>query len=625
MAILNSQIDTIGQSGQIPKFIYLETDNSVGEITTAGFLNHFVAQGNNVSQTEMALVVTKEPSGAPTTGLYTISFASGDWSLNAVGGGGTGGAWLVGGNTIPALVPTAVFGTLNNESISFEAASIQYMFFDTSTNRLFINSANFQVDATGFASISAVGQILIESALDIIIGTSSTPSITIGNDLVPTNFTQINSPVIKMPNLTSSVTADVLYFNAGTGALTYGAAGGGGSGWLLTGNTGPGNVLGSTDVNGWKQVVNSVTYVDLSTTSYDITAPAGSFIVATGELTLQALANKVNVFANGKLNLGSVADAVEIDSFATLNAQGANVIIDTSVLGAGAIAIGTTNALDLQIGVAANSTTVNSAVFRATALPNASKPDVVFYDTATKQFSYDTAPSGGSDWNLSGTNSGGALLLGTNTTDGFGMQVNSVAIATFTTTDLLFGSMAYGAGLAIDSATGTAVIVGHAFTVNVDTGDVNINTRGVQTINLNGHGVGDTIAINIGTLLTAALNFGNSTCTIVGAANTFALTSQGNSSIVSANSDVILNAFSGDIILSALNVTQTANGTLSIQSPAIDLGLSPAAGVITLGNVFAGNNIVMNSADIKAPNLPVAVGGEKILMIAADGTLRVSP
>lgn len=84
MAIIDFQLDTIGQEGKNPSIIYLQTNNTVAEVTTAGYLNTFVAQGNFVSDLKIACVSTKtSPSAfASDVNWYNISYSGGDWSLS---------------------------------------------------------------------------------------------------------------------------------------------------------------------------------------------------------------------------------------------------------------------------------------------------------------------------------------------------------------------------------------------------------------------------------------------------------------------------------------------------------------------------------------------------------------
>jgi hypothetical protein len=83
MAILGFQLSQVGNAGVVPRFIFINTDNTIAEVTTAGYLNSFVAQGNNISETDMAVVITRATPNARAAqvNLMDISFSNGDWSL----------------------------------------------------------------------------------------------------------------------------------------------------------------------------------------------------------------------------------------------------------------------------------------------------------------------------------------------------------------------------------------------------------------------------------------------------------------------------------------------------------------------------------------------------------------
>ncbi len=85
MTILSINVDTVGQSGVEPKFIYINTNNTVAEVTAAGFLNGIVADGIPVSESNMALVATRATPNAKSVqvSLFDVSYANGDWSLSA--------------------------------------------------------------------------------------------------------------------------------------------------------------------------------------------------------------------------------------------------------------------------------------------------------------------------------------------------------------------------------------------------------------------------------------------------------------------------------------------------------------------------------------------------------------
>jgi hypothetical protein len=85
MAILNFTLNLVGQTGTTPRFIYFDTNDTVGTVTTAGYLNKFVAQGNELNQTDMAVVATRATPNAreASVNLFNVTFSGGNWSLTA--------------------------------------------------------------------------------------------------------------------------------------------------------------------------------------------------------------------------------------------------------------------------------------------------------------------------------------------------------------------------------------------------------------------------------------------------------------------------------------------------------------------------------------------------------------
>lgn len=83
MAILNFQVSEVGQTGQAPKFIFFETNNTIDQVIATGFLNKFVAAGNKVSETDMAVVSTRTTPNAKSSQveLFNVTYSAGNWSL----------------------------------------------------------------------------------------------------------------------------------------------------------------------------------------------------------------------------------------------------------------------------------------------------------------------------------------------------------------------------------------------------------------------------------------------------------------------------------------------------------------------------------------------------------------
>jgi len=82
MTILNVQIGEIGEAGVVPQIIRLETDNTLAEVTATGYLNGLVKQGFALSESDMALVVTKaSASSAKEVAWLEVSKSGSNWSL----------------------------------------------------------------------------------------------------------------------------------------------------------------------------------------------------------------------------------------------------------------------------------------------------------------------------------------------------------------------------------------------------------------------------------------------------------------------------------------------------------------------------------------------------------------
>lgn len=91
MAILNVNVNQVGQAGVFPALVYILTNDTVAEVTTAGYLNGLVKQNIPLSDADMALVTTKTTPNATSTqvGWYEVSKSGDNWSLVPPGGAGT--------------------------------------------------------------------------------------------------------------------------------------------------------------------------------------------------------------------------------------------------------------------------------------------------------------------------------------------------------------------------------------------------------------------------------------------------------------------------------------------------------------------------------------------------------
>lgn len=89
MSILSVQAIQAGLVDVLPSLSYINTTDSVAEVTVTGYLNKEVQSGTSFSLPSLAIVATKEtPTSASVTATYNITHASGEWSLVATSGSG---------------------------------------------------------------------------------------------------------------------------------------------------------------------------------------------------------------------------------------------------------------------------------------------------------------------------------------------------------------------------------------------------------------------------------------------------------------------------------------------------------------------------------------------------------
>jgi len=83
MPILNIVTSQTGLVGTLPSFVYIATNDTIAEVTTAGYLNKAVQQGYAFNEANMALVSTKTSPSATSTqvAMLEISHSGSNWSL----------------------------------------------------------------------------------------------------------------------------------------------------------------------------------------------------------------------------------------------------------------------------------------------------------------------------------------------------------------------------------------------------------------------------------------------------------------------------------------------------------------------------------------------------------------
>lgn len=85
MAILNIVTSVTGLVGVTPRVVYIDTNDTLATVTTAGYLNQAQANGASLKESDMALVTIKSSPSATSVQVawLEISYSSGDWSLVA--------------------------------------------------------------------------------------------------------------------------------------------------------------------------------------------------------------------------------------------------------------------------------------------------------------------------------------------------------------------------------------------------------------------------------------------------------------------------------------------------------------------------------------------------------------
>lgn len=82
MPILNVQPVQVGLVGVLPSIAYILTDDTIAEITTAGYLNKEVQNGTSFQMPCLAVVATKaSPTAAYVVNTYQVTHVGTNWSL----------------------------------------------------------------------------------------------------------------------------------------------------------------------------------------------------------------------------------------------------------------------------------------------------------------------------------------------------------------------------------------------------------------------------------------------------------------------------------------------------------------------------------------------------------------
>ena len=207
MGIISVQASTTGQAGQLPKFVYIGTDDTVATVTTTGYLNKLIAQNILLSEYDMALVSTKTSPNSTSVqvNLYDVTKSGDNWSLMSPSAG--------------AILPTvdgdvAIFanttGTIEDSGIAASEISL----FTGATvvgNLPKFDNITGKIEDSGIVASSVVTQTGGSVANNLPKYNSTTGGIT--DSLIP--FTDV-------ARLEENLTADTVVVAAADGKITNG-------------------------------------------------------------------------------------------------------------------------------------------------------------------------------------------------------------------------------------------------------------------------------------------------------------------------------------------------------------------------------------------------------------------
>jgi hypothetical protein len=250
MPILNASVNQVGQAGVFPALIYILTNDTLAEVTTAGYLNGLVQKLNiPLSDADMALVTTKTSPNSQSTqvGWLSVTYSNGDWSLTQT--------TSEGGVVLPTIANhiatyTNTMGTISEDpSTAISGGSIQAGLSGTSGT------------LASFPATPSTGSLVIAA-------TSSS-----GNTITEiTNASQAGSRIYTIPDGGQSASSFLLTDSAGTQTIATGSLA------LTLGNL----TVAAGNISATLGSVSAGTTVTAGT---GITATTGNIVASQGNVT----------------------------------------------------------------------------------------------------------------------------------------------------------------------------------------------------------------------------------------------------------------------------------------------------------------------------------------------------
>lgn len=199
MPIINIQPGQAGLAGVLPSISYIDTTDTIAEITTPGYLNKEVANGIQFSLPGIAAVSTVASPGAqPQVGWYQISHVAGNWSLSIdssdINSLPNGQIYV--GNVSGVATPVAMSGDIHITNAG--VTSIQ--------PGVIVNSEINASAAIAYSKLAALpsADILLGNASNVATATAVTGDVTISN----TGVTAITAGVIVNADINAAAAID---------------------------------------------------------------------------------------------------------------------------------------------------------------------------------------------------------------------------------------------------------------------------------------------------------------------------------------------------------------------------------------------------------------------------------
>ena len=282
MAILNIVSYPTGLVGVNPSIVYIDTNDTLVTVLTAGYLNNAVQQGYTFNESMIACVTTKTSPSATSTQVswMDVSKSGSNWSLTPTGGSGS--------VTLPTIANHIATYTNTTGGLSEDPTTA-------------ITGGNLQAGLSGtagflasFPATAATGSLLLTA-----VSNSGNTLVTISNALhgqasvysIPDSGATTANFIISKLTGTQHITVGSLQVDGGN--LTAGISGAAGTltsfpataanGSLIIAAANAGGAFNTTISNG--MMGQSTVY-----TMGDIGATTGGLVVATSAIRMKAVA-----------------------------------------------------------------------------------------------------------------------------------------------------------------------------------------------------------------------------------------------------------------------------------------------------------------------------------------------